>query len=47
VLKVRLFVAAPSEGAERQDFTISALAANGQEKGDTDEVVFERPSGGQ
>ena len=47
VLKVRLFVAAPSDGPERQDFTISALAANGQEKGDTDEVVFERPAGGQ
>ena len=47
LLKVRLFVAAPSAGEERQEFTISAAAAEGQEKGDVDDVVFERPAGGQ
>ncbi|RJT24746.1 cytochrome c oxidase accessory protein CcoG [Chakrabartia godavariana] len=45
IRKVRLFVAAPAKGAERSDFSITAKAKSGNEKGDTDEVVFERPEG--
>jgi cytochrome c oxidase accessory protein FixG len=43
VQKVRLFVAAPARGEERSDFTISALANDGDRRGDSDAVVFERP----
>ncbi len=43
VLKVRLFVAAPHEGAQRQPFEISAQAAGTNEKGDSDTTQFERP----
>ncbi|MFO1240538.1 MAG: cytochrome c oxidase accessory protein CcoG [Sphingomonadaceae bacterium] len=43
VLKVRLFVAAPSKGPERQPFEISAQAAGTNEKGDSDTTQFERP----
>lgn len=43
VLKVRLFVAAPSTGPERQSFAISAQAVGATEKGDTDTTQFERP----
>lgn len=45
VQKVRLFVAAPQKGPQRSEFSISAQAALGKEKGDDDEVVFERPAG--
>ena len=44
VQKVRLFVAAPQKGPARSEFLISAHAASGKEKGDEDEVVFERPA---
>ena len=43
VLKVRLFVAAPHKGPQRQPFEISAQAAGTNEKGDSDTTQFERP----
>ncbi len=43
VLKVRLFVAAPRKGPQRQPFEISAQAAGTNEKGDSDTTQFERP----
>jgi polyferredoxin len=43
VQKVRLFVAAPARGEEREEFTIRAEAQDGDRRGDSDEVVFERP----
>jgi cytochrome c oxidase accessory protein FixG len=43
VLKVRLFVAAPSKGPQRQPFEVSAQAAGTNEKGDSDTTQFERP----
>ncbi|MBL0000715.1 MAG: cytochrome c oxidase accessory protein CcoG [Sphingomonadales bacterium] len=43
VMKVRLFVAAPRNGPERQPFEISAQAAGANEKGDSDATQFERP----
>jgi cytochrome c oxidase accessory protein FixG len=47
VQKVRLFVAAPANGAARTDFEIQAIALTGNEKGDSDSVRFERPETGQ
>lgn len=43
VLKVRLFVAAPHKGPQRQPFEISAQASGTNEKGDSDTTQFERP----
>ena len=43
VHKVKLFVAAPAEGPEHSAFTISTNARTGDESGDSDTVVFERP----
>jgi hypothetical protein len=43
VHKVRLFIAAPAEGPVRTEFTINTRARTGDERGDSDEVVFERP----
>lgn len=43
VHKVQLFVAAPAEGPEHSAFTISTIARTGDESGDSDTVVFERP----
>jgi cytochrome c oxidase accessory protein FixG len=43
VHKVQLFVAAPAEGPEHSAFTISTNARTGDESGDSDTVVFERP----
>ncbi len=43
VLKVRVFVAAPHKGPQRQPFEISAQAAGTNEKGDSDTTQFERP----
>ena len=43
VHKVQLFVAAPAEGPEHSAFTISTIARTGDEGGDSDTVVFERP----
>jgi len=47
VQKVRLFVAAPVKGPESTEFSISAHASSGEDKGDTDSVQFERPAGGE
>jgi len=43
VHKVRLFIAAPPEGPERTEFNISTRARTGDERGDKDKVIFERP----
>lgn len=43
VHKVQLFVVAPAEGPEHSTFTISTIARTGDESGDSDTVVFERP----
>jgi hypothetical protein len=40
---VQLFVAAPAEGPGHSPFTISTIARTGNESGDSDTVVFERP----
>jgi cytochrome c oxidase accessory protein FixG len=45
ITKVLLFVAAPAKGEEHTEFAITVKAKSGQEKGDSDEVVFERPEG--
>jgi hypothetical protein len=45
IRKVRLFVAAPAKGEEHSEFKVTVKAKSGHEKGDTDEVVFERPEG--
>jgi len=43
VHKVRLFIAAPPEGEERTEFRITTRARSGDERGDSDTVIFERP----
>ncbi len=43
VQKVRLFVAAPAQGEARSSFTITAVARDGDHRGDSDRIVFERP----
>ena len=45
IRKVRLFVAAPAKGEEHSEFKVTVKAKSGHEKGDSDEVVFERPEG--
>ena len=47
VHKVQLFVAAPGDGPEHSDFKISTRARTGNERGDSDTVVFERPQAGK
>lgn len=43
VQKVRLFIAAPAAGPARQDFFLRVAPLDGDHRGDTDELVFERP----
>ena len=49
VTKLRIFIAAPGTGAERQDFTIATETvdqrANEKPESDQDIVAFERPKG--
>ena len=40
-------IAAPAEGPVRTEFKINTRARTGDERGDSDEVVFERPEAGQ
>ena len=47
VHKVRLFIAAPAEGPVRQEFEIKTRGRTGDERGDEDDVIFERPEAGQ
>lgn len=47
VHKIRLFVAAPSAGTTHERFTISTRARTGDERGDSDNVTFERPEAAQ
>jgi cytochrome c oxidase accessory protein FixG len=44
VKKLRLFVAAPAAGPEREEFRISTRAADDPEQRDSDMVAFERPA---
>lgn len=43
VARVRLFVAAPGEGAQREDFTLTVQAEDDRAATDSHEVFFERP----
>ena len=45
VTRLQVFIVAPGEGPARQEFTISTRGKDGDEKGDSDDVVFERPEG--
>lgn len=47
VQKVRMFVAAPATGPAWTDFEIEAIALSGNERGDSDNVRFERPESEQ
>jgi cytochrome c oxidase accessory protein FixG len=47
VHKVRLFIAAPAKGPARTEFQISARARTGDERGDSDTLIFERPKDDQ
>ena len=41
--KVRLFVVAPGEGAEREEFTLAVQAEDDRTARDSESVIFERP----
>jgi len=47
VTRVRLFVAAPGKGPARQDFTIATRGLDGDRRGDSDTIQFDRPGAGQ
>ncbi|AJA08071.1 Protein RdxB [Sphingopyxis fribergensis] len=47
VTRVKLFVAAPSAGPERQDFAIAVRGLDGDPRGDSDIIQFDRPEAGQ
>ncbi|ESZ86724.1 MAG: nitrogen fixation protein fixG [Blastomonas sp. CACIA14H2] len=43
VTRVRLFIAAPAQGPARQDFTIATQGRDGDPRGDSDTIQFDRP----
>jgi polyferredoxin len=43
VTRVKLFVAAPAAGAARQDFTIATRGLDGDPRGDSETIQFDRP----
>ncbi|BBB09022.1 cytochrome c oxidase accessory protein CcoG [Sphingopyxis sp. EG6] len=47
VTRMKLFVAAPGEGPARQDFTIATRGLDGDPRGDSDIIQFDRPEAGQ
>ena len=47
VTSVKLFIAAPGAGPVRQDFTISTRGLDGDLRGDSDIIQFDRPETGQ
>jgi cytochrome c oxidase accessory protein FixG len=47
VTSVKLFVAAPAIGPARQDFTIGTRGLDGDPRGDSDIIQFDRPEAGQ
>lgn len=47
VTSVKLFTAAPGAGPARQDFTISTRGLDGDPRGDSDIIQFDRPEAGQ
>ena len=46
VTPVKLFVAAPATGPERQDFTIAVRGLDDDPRGDNDIIQFDRPETG-
>jgi len=47
VTSLKLFIAAPGAGPARQDFTISTRGLDGDPRGDSDIIQFDRPEAGQ
>ena len=47
VARLKLFIAAPGAGPARQDFTISTRGLDGDPRGDSDIIQFDRPEAGQ
>ena len=47
VTRARLFVAAPGAGPARQDFTLSTHGLDGDPRGDSETIQFDRPETGQ
>ncbi len=47
VTSVKLFVAAPAIGPARQEFTIGTRGLDGDPRGDSDIIQFDRPEAGQ
>ncbi|MBA3941289.1 MAG: cytochrome c oxidase accessory protein CcoG [Sphingopyxis sp.] len=47
VTRVKLFVAAPGKGPARQDFSIETRGLDGDPRGDSDIIQFDRPEAGQ
>ena len=47
VTRLKLFIAAPGAGPARQDFTISTRGLDGDPRGDSDTIQFDRPETGQ
>jgi len=47
VTRLKLFIAAPGVGPVRQDFTISTRGRDGDPRGDSDIIQFDRPEAGQ
>ncbi|KTE13732.1 cytochrome c oxidase accessory protein CcoG [Sphingopyxis sp. H115] len=47
VKSVKLFIAAPGTGPARQDFTIATRGLDGDPRGDSDTIQFDRPETGQ
>ena len=47
VTSVKLFIAAPGQGPARQDLTIETRGLDGDPRGDSDTIQFDRPETGQ
>ena len=47
VTSIKLFIAAPAKGPVRQDFTIETRGLDGDPRGDSDTIQFDRPETGQ
>ena len=47
VTSIKLFIAAPAGGPVRQDFTIETRGLDGDPRGDSDTIQFDRPETGQ
>jgi len=47
VTRLKLFIAAPAKGPARQDFTIETKGLDGDPRGDSETIQFDRPETGQ